>query len=81
MKSKKKVFTKNGTLFFPRNQVETFPQMHTRAKLLEGMQIKTILKLLGGYSQIIGEDISLPYPRVWHPLNAAVKNLNWMVKI
>ena len=26
--------------------------MHTRVKLLEGMQ--TILKLLGGYSQIIG---------------------------
>ena len=29
--------------------------------LLEGMQMKTILKLLGGYNQIIGGDIS-PHP-------------------
>ena len=40
--------------FFPRIQGETCAQMHTRVKLLEGMQMKTILKLLGGYSQIIG---------------------------
>ena len=35
--------------FFPRIQVETRAQMHTRVKLLEGMQIKTILKLLERY--------------------------------
>ena len=57
---KKKIFTKNGTLF-SRIQVETCAQMHTRVKLLEGMQMKTILKLLGEYSQIIGGDIS-PIP-------------------
>ena len=34
--------------FFPRIQVETCAQMHTRVKLLEEMQVKTILKLLGG---------------------------------
>ena len=45
--------------FFPRIQVETFAQMHTRVKLLEGMQMKTILKLLGG--------IYPPSPRFWHP--------------
>ena len=40
--------------FFPRIEVETWARMHTTVKLLEGMQMKTILKLLGGYSQIIG---------------------------
>ena len=48
--------------FFPRIQVQTCAQMHTRVKLLEGMQVKTILKLLGGYSQIIGGDIYPPSP-------------------
>ena len=33
--------------FFPRFQVEICAQMHTRVKLLEGMLMKTILKLLG----------------------------------
>ena len=64
MKTKKK--TKTGLHqkwkpFFPRIQVETCNQMHTRVKLLEGMQMKTLLKLLGGgYSQIIGGNISPP---------------------
>ena len=40
--------------FFPQIQVQTCAQMHTRVKLLEGMQMKTILRLLGVYSQIIG---------------------------
>ena len=35
----KKVFTKNGTLFFPRIQVEIYAQMLTRVKLLGGMQM------------------------------------------
>ena len=34
--------------FFPRIQVDTYAQMHTRAKLLEEMQMYTVLKLLGG---------------------------------
>ena len=34
--------------FFSRIQVKTCAQMHTSVKLLEGMQIKTILKLFGG---------------------------------
>ena len=49
---KKKVFTKNKTTFFPNSslhpkwnaffpwiQVDTYAQMHTRIKLLRGMQI------------------------------------------
>ena len=32
--------------------------MQTRVKLLGGMQMYTMLKLLGGYSQIIGGNIS-----------------------
>ena len=35
--------------FLLRIQVETGAQMHIGVKLLEGMQMKTILKLLGGY--------------------------------
>ena len=31
-----KIFTKNGTLFFPRIKVDTFAQMYTRVKLLGG---------------------------------------------
>ena len=34
--------------FFPQIQVQTCAQMYFGVKLLEGMQIKTILKLLGG---------------------------------
>ena len=34
--------------FFPRIQVQTCAQMHTRVKLLERIQMKTIFKLLGG---------------------------------
>ena len=39
---------------FPRIEEETCAHMHTGVKLLEGMQMKTIM----GYSQIIGVDIS-----------------------
>ena len=34
--------------FFLRIQVDTHAQMYTRAKLLEGMQMQTLLKLLRG---------------------------------
>ena len=59
--------------FFFRIQVETCAQMHTRVKLLEGMQMKTILKLLGGYSQIIGGNISTHPPGVSAPLNQTMQ--------
>ena len=79
----KKVFIKNGTLFspnsgedqkkkglykkFPRIQVEACAHMHTRVKLLEGMQMKTILKLLWGIqSNYWGRYIP---PRVSAPLS------------
>ena len=44
----KKRYSQKWNTFFLRYQVETCAQMHTRVKLLEGMHIKTILKLLGG---------------------------------
>ena len=47
--------------FVPQILVETCAQMHTKVKLLEGMQMQTILKLSGGYSQIVG-GIYLPSP-------------------
>ena len=57
---------KEWNTFFPRIQEQTGAQMHSGIKILEGMQMKTILKVLGGYSQIIGGDIysSSPPPRV-----------------
>ena len=59
----KKIFTRNGTLFFPEFKYTHSAQMHTRVKLLEGMQMKTILKLMGGYNQIfVGGYISLIPP-------------------
>ena len=68
MKTKKKRSLPDVEHFFPRIQVETCAQMHTRVKLLEGMQMKTILTLLGGYSQIYWGDISPHPPRVSAPL-------------
>ena len=54
--------------FFPRIQVQICAQVHTRVKLLEGMQMKTILKLLGGIqSNYWGGYIPLS-PRVSAPL-------------
>ena len=49
----KKKFFSEMEHFFPRIQVATYAQMPTRVKLLGGMQMYTILKLFGGYSQII----------------------------
>ena len=63
---RKKVFPTNGTLFspnssfFPQFQVETCAQMHTRVKLLEGMQMKTILKLLKGFGISVPSKFSPP---------------------
>ena len=60
--------------FFSRIEVETCAQMHTRVKLLMGMQMKTILKLLGGYSQIIGGIYppSPPPPGFRHPFERII---------
>ena len=44
--------------FFPRNQLETCAQMHTRVKLLKRKQMNTILKLLGGIQSNYWGDIS-----------------------
>ena len=61
--------------FFPRIQVETCAQMHARVKLLEGMQMKTILKLLGGIQSNYCWGI---YPPSWvsAPLVGATKHCN-----
>ena len=53
--------------FFPRNQVETCAQTHNKVKLLEGMQMKTILKLLGGIQSNYWGDISPIPPGFRHP--------------
>ena len=37
VKIKKKGLHQKGNTFFPRIQVDTYAQMHTRVKLLEGM--------------------------------------------
>ena len=53
--------------FFPQILVKTCAQIHTTVKLLEGMQMKTILKLLGGiYSNYWG-DVTLFPPWVSAP--------------
>ena len=57
---KEKVFCKNRTLFPPNLRSAVYP-----FKLLGGMQNRTILKHLGGYSQIIGGTYP---PRVLAPL-------------
>ena len=54
--------------FFPRIQVQTYAQMRTRVKLLEGMQMKIILKLLGGDTVKLLEGIYPPIPHWFrHP--------------
>ena len=40
--------------FFPRIEVETCAQMQTRVKLLGGMQMYTILELLGDTVKLLG---------------------------
>ena len=60
-------FIKNRTNFIPRIHVETCAQKHARVKLLEGIEKKAILKLLGGYKVKLLGDIS-PIPRGFpHP--------------
>ena len=43
----KKGLRQKWNTFFPRIQVDTYAQTHTRVRLLGGMQMETILKLLG----------------------------------
>ena len=76
----KKGLQKNWNTFFPRIQVPTCARMHTRVKLLEGMQIKTILNLLGGIqSNYWGVYFPHP-PRVSAPLHVAFLYLRVMFK-
>ena len=49
VKIKKKGLHQKRNTFFPQIQVETCAWMHNGVELLEGMQMKTILKLLGRY--------------------------------
>ena len=56
----KKVFPKNGTLFFPRIQVDTHTQMHTRVKLLKGdAYVDPTQTIRGDTVKLLG-DISSP---------------------
>ena len=48
------------TYYFSRIQVDTYAQMHTRVKLLGGCRCRPYSNYWGGYSQIIGGDISSP---------------------
>ena len=64
VKTKKKVFSKNRTLFSQNLRSDVDP-----LKLLGGMQMWTILRLLGRYSQIIigGYIPPSPPPLFRHP--------------
>ena len=65
----KKGLHQKWNTFFPRIQVETCVQMHTGVKFLEGMQMKTILKLLGGDTvKLLGGYIPHPSPGFLAPL-------------
>ena len=65
-KKKKKRSSPEMEHFFPPIQVEPCAQMHTRVKLLEGMQMKTILKLFGGIqSNYWGEYIPPGFRHPW----------------
>ena len=58
--------------FFPRIEVETCAQMHTRVKLLEGMQIEDHTQIIGGDAVKILGEVYPPSPRVSAPLNQTV---------
>ena len=52
--------------FFPRIQVQTCAQMHTRVKLVVGMQMKTILKMLGGIYPTYPPGFRHPWARPYY---------------
>ena len=60
---------------FTRFEVETCSHMHTRVKLLEGMQIKTIIKILGGIQSNYWGDISPIPPGFRH---RCMCSYNWL---
>ena len=70
----KKGFHQKWNSIFPQIQVKTkkrlhaYTHMHTRVKLLEGMQMKTILKLLGEIQSNYWEGIYPPILRASAPL-------------
>ena len=53
-KKQKKGLHQKWNTYFSRIQVQTCAQMHTRVKLLEGMQMTTKLNLLGDTVKIGG---------------------------
>ena len=70
VRTKKKGPHQKWNTLFPRIQVQIWAQMHTRVKLLEGMQVKIILKVLGG---IQSNFWGIYPPRVSAPLCQMVK--------
>ena len=73
---KKKVFTKNETLYYPPIQMEICARMHIRVKLLEKMQMKTILKLLGELQSNYWGGIYPPIPPGFRHPCVRTKNSN-----
>ena len=74
VEDKKKKGLHQKETFFSRIQVDTYAQMYTRVKLLGGLHMHSILKLLGGYSQIIG-GMYPSSPRVSAPLAMKIVEL------
>ena len=66
-KKKRGASPSNGTLFFPRIQVDTYAQMHTRVKLLGRNADVDHTQTIEGYSQIIGGIYPPIPPRFRHP--------------
>ena len=65
--NKKKVFTKNGTLFPPNSRGHLRSDAH-QSKIIAGdADVDHTQTIRGGYSQIIGEDISPHPPGFRHP--------------
>ena len=66
---KKTSLPKMEHFFSPNSSGGLRSDAHQSQIILEGMQMKTILKFLGGYSQTIGGDISRHPSRVLGPLH------------
>ena len=63
VKTKKKGLHQKWNTFFPRIQVDTYTQMHTRVKLSGRDADVDHTQIIGGYSQIIGGYIP-PSPQI-----------------
>ena len=70
VKTKKKSLHQQWNTFFsPKSSGDLRSDAYQGVKLLEGIQMKTILKLLGGYSQIIWGIYPPIPPGFLHPLS------------